>query len=384
MSRKTPKKSKSPNHKSPSIGRHDILDADGIKTSGLTGASRISLKELGKHKVATQPNLKPQLEQEKERAAQIRNLLDSIHPGSTAPEGVSFSGINFSGKDLERVRFSENTLKGCIFRHGILRDSHWKDCDLSGVDFREADLRDCIFDGCNLNGADLRHANLKNSRIIDCNLFAANFDNAMLDKAVIDHCEMGAQSFHNASCKELSFYSSHIIHGFFDNADMTGAELRNIMFRNCTLTNTRFQNSVIEDCVFRGCDSFQEGPIFSGSKMHKVVMMDCEFTASRMVETQLSHCHWERVDMNSALFDGTLFNEVNFQESVLKSCYTLDIAPIFNRCKLDHSIIEQTDLAAAKFNQSSFVSSIIRDSDFSGWELLHTGLDADTVIESLD
>ena len=383
MPRKAPPKTESPEEKLSTIGRYDVLDTEGSKTSGLSG-TRIKLKGLGNYKVAVQSGLEPQLEQEKERAARIRNLLDSIHPGSTAPEGISFSGINFAGKDLERVRFSENNLKNCNLREGRLRDSHWMNCDLSGVDLRKADLRDCILDGCNLNGADLRHANLKNARIIDCNLFAANFDNSVLDNAVIDHCEMGAQSFHNASCKELSFYSSHIFHGFFDNADLTGAELRNVMFRNCTLTNTRFQDAELDDCVFRGCDSFQEGPIFSGSKFHKVVLMDCEFTATRMVGTQFTHCHWERVDMDSALFDGTLFSEVNFQESVLKSCYTLDTAPTFNRCRLDHTVIEQTDLASAKFNRSSFVGAVIRDSDFSDWELLHTGLDAETIVESLD
>ena len=382
------KKDSSPENDLPSgksgLERYDVLDTDGARTSGLTGIHKVQSKSINKYKVKTAPELTPQFEQERERAARIKHLLDSIHPGGNVPEAISLAGISFAGKDLERTRFSHNNLKNCNLREGKLRDSHWMNCDLSGVDLRKADLRGCIFDGCNLNAADLRHANLEDARIIDCNLFAANFDHCTLDQAVVDHCEMGAQSFHNSSCKDMRLYSSHIIHGFFDNADLSGADIRNVLFRNCTLTSTRFQNSRLDDCMFRGCDSFQDGPVFSGSKLHKVIMMDCEFSSSNLAKTRFNQCTWERVDLDSALLDETQFNEVNFHEGVFKNCYTLNKAPSFNRCRLDHMVIDQTDLTTAQFNHSSFVGAIIRDSDFSDWELKHTGLDVETVVEYLD
>ena len=207
---------------------------------------------------------------------------------------------------------------------------------------------------------------------------------ATLDKAVIDHCDMGAQSFHQSSCKELRFYSSYILHGFFDNADFTGAEIRNVLFRNCTLTNTRFQDAELGDCVFRGCDSYHDGPVFSGSTLHKVVMMDCELSSCQLAKTLFNQCVWERVEMDTALLDATRFNEVNFHEGVFRSCYALDKAPVFNRCRLDHTTIDQTDLTSARFNRSSFVGATIRDSDFSDWKLKHTRLDAETVVESFE
>ena len=363
---------------------YDLLDTEGARTTGLTGSPKIQAKKLGKYKVEAKPDLQPQFEQEKERAARIKNLLDSLHPGGNAPEGISFGGISLMGKDLERVRFSANNLRNCNLRQGILRDAHWKNCDLSGIDLRKADLRGCIFDGCDLSGADLRHANLTDARIIDCKLYAANFDHATLDQAVVDHCDMGAQSFHMSSCKGLNFYSSHIMHGFFDNADFTGAEIRNVLFRNCTLTNTKFKDARLDDCMFRGCDSFHDGPVFSGSTLHKVVMMDCEFSSSIMAKTLFTQCVWERVEMDTALLDATRFNEVNFHEGVFRSCYTLDKAPVFNRCRLDRTTIDQTDLSTAKFNRSSFVGATITDCDFSDWELKNTGLDQETVVESYD
>ena len=161
---------------SSNLRHYDVLDTDGAKTAGLTGKSKVQAKNLGKYKVEAKSGLEPQLEQERERAARIKNLLDSLHPGSNAPEGISFDGISLMGKDLERVRFHDNNLKNCNLRQGILRDSHWKDCNLTGTDLRKADLRGCILDGCDLRGADLRHSNLSDARIIDCKLNAANFD----------------------------------------------------------------------------------------------------------------------------------------------------------------------------------------------------------------
>ncbi len=365
-------------------GRYNVLDTDGFKTSGLTGSTSIQLKGVDNYRIKVQPGLEPKLEKDRERAAEIRHLIDGLHPGCQAPEDISFRGVSLAGKDLERIRFTENNLKNCDFRQSKLRGSHWKNCDLSGVDFRKADLTDCIIDGCNLNGADLRYTSLANARIIDCDLFAANFDNSILDNAVIDHCEMGAQSFHNSSCEKLKLFSCHIIHGFFDNANLTGATLNNVLFRSCTLTNTRFEKTQMTDCVFKGCDSFHDGPIFSGSTLTKVVMMDCEFHAARLVDTKITKGHWERINMDSALLDGTQFSDVKFHEGVFKNCYTLETAPVFNQCLLDHLVIDQAELASASFNKSSFIGATIRDSDFSCWQLKHTGLDPETVIESTD
>ena len=109
-----------PSTDNPSNLKHyDVLDTDGAKTAGLTGTSKVRAKKLGKYKVEAKSGLEPQLEQERERAARIKNLLDSLHPGSNAPQGISFGGISLMGKDLERVRFSENRLKNCNLRQGI-------------------------------------------------------------------------------------------------------------------------------------------------------------------------------------------------------------------------------------------------------------------------
>ena len=287
----------------------------------------------------------------------------------------------FKERELERICFNQNNLAGCNFRGSNLRGARFKGCDLSGADFREAILKDCIFEDSNLDGADLRHCRVDDARLVDCNLFAVNFDQSCLDNAVIDSCSMGAQSFHNSSCMGLKMYNSQIIHGFLDDANFTGSEFRNMEFRNCTLTSTHFNNVLMEECQFKGCDSLHEGPVFSGGTMNRVTMSDCDFQLPKLVKTQISNSLFTRVDLESALLEGTCFNQVVFESGEFKGCYSLEESPSFNHCRLDHITIDQAEWNHARFDRSSFIGARIRDSDFNSWTMNHTGLDGETSIE---
>nr|WP_228550522.1 pentapeptide repeat-containing protein [Endozoicomonas sp. OPT23] len=297
------------------------------------------------------------------------------------PPHASLRNELLKERDLERICFNQTDLTHCNFRNSKLRGARFKGCNLAGADFRNADLVDCIFEDSNLEGSDLRFCQLKNIRIVDCNLFAVNMDGSCLDNGIIDSCNMGAQSFHGSSCKGLRLYSSQVVHGFFDDADMESCELRNMEFRNCTLTNTSFKNALIDDCQFRGCESFQAGPIFSGAVLNLVSMSDTEFQLPKMVKTRITNSQFIRVDLDSCLMDGTLFDKVVFEKGEMKECYSLDQAPVFSHCRLDHLSMNQLELSDARFDRSAFVGAIIRDSDFSQWNMSHTGLDSETSIE---
>ncbi len=370
-------------NKSGTFGRTPVLNVDGFKTAGLSRKDEgIKVKGVDGYQVLATENVDPALAQEKERTKAIKKLLDSLHPGYQVPEETSFRGLVLSGRDLERVRFVDNILKNTKMRECQLRSAVFKSCDLTGADLRRADLTGAIFDHCNLNGADLRGCDLSNARIVDCDLFAVNLDNSKLEQAVIDHCSMGAQSFHNSSCKGIKLFNSQVIHGFFDSADMVGAEIRNMLFRDCTLTNTHFDRAILDECCFRACDSIQEGPVFSGCEMSNITMMDCEFEDTQLVSTHISHSRMERVNMASALLEGALFDDVVFDEGSIRDCYSLEEAPTFNQCTLEHLLIEGSELCNAHFNKSSFIGARIIDSDFEAWEMNHTGMDGNTIIES--
>lgn len=361
-------------------GHNNVLALDGQKTFGLSGKNAIKLKAMGEYGIVIENSAEPHLY--KSKASQNRTIKPAdFAPGDTVPEYQDFSEHSFRHKHLEGIRFNQNKLLHCDFSGTFLSAAVFKVCDLSGVNFTHANLNDCIFDGCNLDGADLRNANLQGARIVDCHLFAANFDQSSLKGAVIERCSMGAQSFHNANCSGMKLNNSTIIHGFFNDADLSGAELHNMVFRNCTLSNTHFDNALLEDCQFRGCDSFQSGPVFSGGTLNNVMMMDCEFQVARMVRTHISNSIMTRVALESALLEGTSFDKVIFQEGELKECYSLDQGPVFTQCRLDHVLINQAELTNARFDRSSFIGAIIRDSDFNSWTMNHTGLDSETIIE---
>ena len=331
------------------VGRYDILRLEGHKTKGLDRPVPIALKGLSEFSIVVQSGVDA-----------------SLFPNEKQQDRVRFENKNLVNRD-----FSEFSFKSALFRY----------CDLSGVKFNHAILKHCIFDNCILEGADFRYANLQNARLVDCQLFAANFDQSLLCQSVIESCSMGAQSFHEANCQGMKLNNSQVIHGFFDGADLSGAELRNTVLRDCTLSNTHFDHAVLNDCQFRGCESFQDGPVFSGSVLNNVALMDCKLQAPKLVNTTLRSCKMTRVSMESALLEGTLFQDVELEGGTLKDCFSLELGPVFEQCQLKKVLIDRAELVNARFIQSTFLKALIRHSEFSDWTMTHTSLDSDTLIE---
>lgn len=79
--------------------------------------------------------------------------------------------------------------------------------------------------------------------------------------------------------------------------------------------------------------------------------------------------------------EGTEFNKVIFDQGQFRECYSLEESPSFNHCRLDHITIDQAEFSHARFNQSSFIGAMIRDSDVGAWTLNRTDLDGETLIE---
>ncbi|WP_299735128.1 pentapeptide repeat-containing protein [uncultured Endozoicomonas sp.] len=360
---------------------NSALDTDGVRTPGINPSKGNVKKGVSNYQVKTQPGLVPQLEFEKDKAARRKALLGHMHPGAKVPEGVDFSDISMVRLDMERVRFQGSLMRRCKFNATKLRGTRFKNCDLRGADFRKADLRDCILDGCNLNGADLRKANLTNARIIDSDLSAASFDQAILDSAVIENCDMVAQTFHQTSCQKICLFNSHIIHGFFDNTDFSKAEIRDVEFRHCTLTKTFFNDADISGVQFKGCESFEDGPSFVHTRVSDSVFTDCDLQSVNLTGTEFKQCIWKRIIIRDAQLDDTSFHQVDFNASHFADCFSLEKAPSFSSCRMDHLCIEHTDLTTAVFRDSAFIGATIRDSDFSEWDLKKTKIDDETVIE---
>ncbi|MDP0588102.1 MAG: pentapeptide repeat-containing protein [Candidatus Endonucleobacter bathymodioli] len=364
------------------LGRPPILDVDSIKTTGLTQKSDMTLKNILDYMVKSQNDIQASLYHEKKRSKSIQSLLKSLHPGYTVPHGAFFQGLTLSGRDLKRVRFTESLFRNTKLRECALRDVIFTRCDLSGADFRKSDLTNVTFNDCNLNGADLRQCNLFNARIIDCNLFATNLDHSTLDQTIIDNCSMKAMSLYKTSCKGTKLFNSQVVQSFLASTDMSHAEIKNMLFRDCTLNNTHFDSATLDDCCFRSCDSFEEGPIFSNSSMNNILITDCELDEPQFSGTNMSNSRLDRVHINTALFDGAIFDNVIFNKGIMTDCYSCENAPIFTKCRLDHLVIDNADFCNANFNESSFICTTILASDFANWEINNSHIDEESTIDT--
>lgn len=372
-----------PSDSSQTPGRTPVLNTDGFKTSGLTDKKKgIEVKAIDSYQVQPTDQMTPALAQEKARTEAIKQLLNSLQPGCQIPEGANFQGLRLSERDLQRSRFEGALLKNTRLRNCLLQGAVFKSCNLSGADLRWADLSGALFDRCQLNGADLRGCNLTQARIVDCDLFAANLDNSILDEAIIDHCAMAAPSFHNSSCRGLRLSNSQVTQGFFDSATLTGAQIHHMLFRDCTLTNARFDQTRLDNCCFRACDSTGKGPVFSECRISHMTMMDCDLEDTQLINTRIAHSRIERINMTAALLEGTHFDHVAFDHGTLKDCYSLEKAPRFDQCTFTGLVLDSSEFSRAHFNKSTFIGARITDCDFGFWSLCRTGIDGSTVVES--
>ncbi|WP_339158390.1 pentapeptide repeat-containing protein [Paenibacillus sp. FSL W8-0186] len=86
-------------------------------------------------------------------------------------EPLGFSGVNFTGADLQGASFRAAQLQGAVFRDTLLQQASFinadlaaacfENADLTGASFAGADLTDVSFDGARLSGTDFTGANLR-------------------------------------------------------------------------------------------------------------------------------------------------------------------------------------------------------------------------------
>lgn len=96
---------------------------------------------------------------------------------------LTFSHMNFSGKDLRQIDFS-----GCMFLDVIF----------DGANLRESDFENACLDGCSLRGVDFTAAQLCGTCMRGCDMQGCNICGANLYAAVLEHANLkGVKSDEN-------------------------------------------------------------------------------------------------------------------------------------------------------------------------------------------
>ena len=178
-------------------------------------------------------------------------FADSVRPAGLMPaegpvhswnfEGVSLTGIDFSGCDLSAMNFKGSTLEGCVF----------VGAKLNGADFGSATLVSCDF-----GKAKSDMVNLEDAEINLCTFHKTDLSNVPAQRAHVKGCD---------------FYRSSVNNANFASAILEDCRFDNMQAKDMVLNNAQFESCVINASVLRG--SFVDGTDFTSC-----IMQSCDLT----------------------------------------------------------------------------------------------------------
>jgi uncharacterized protein YjbI with pentapeptide repeats len=128
-------------------------------------------------------------------------------------EFLDLSDMDFTGKDLEGINFSNTGLQRCRFDFAYLAEASLIMCEMQQVSCREtsffqasleesiitmADLNGAIFDSASLMEANLTGSDAQNASFIDADLSNANFSKTQLNDANLSGANCCGTSFKDA------------------------------------------------------------------------------------------------------------------------------------------------------------------------------------------
>ena len=150
---------------------------------------------------------------------------------------VTFSGLDFSGRKLENLHFSQVICKQVRFTQTLLAkvgglDLSLERCDLSGAQWEKGRFRRFAVVGSRMIGCSFMEGVFEDALFVDCNLEGANYINATFKRARFEKCNLRGVSFEGADLSSV----------VFDQCDNSKS-----VYINAVLTATDFRGSIIDD-----------------------------------------------------------------------------------------------------------------------------------------
>jgi hypothetical protein len=96
----------------------------------------------------------------------------------------SFTGIDFSNRELSNSDFSESTLTGCDFCNSELQGASFAGGSLTGCDFSNADLSGANLQGASLTGCDFSSSDVSEADFDGADITGCDFSNVDLESAI--------------------------------------------------------------------------------------------------------------------------------------------------------------------------------------------------------
>jgi uncharacterized protein YjbI with pentapeptide repeats/energy-coupling factor transporter ATP-binding protein EcfA2 len=234
-----------------------------------------------------------------------RGLKERSQRHAMAASILHASGVQWSPKKRSKLMLTGAYLNGAI----------WQGLELPGIDLTDADL----------SNAELQQTNLGESRAVRTNFRHANLSGASLLKFLAVQADLAHADLSRSDSRE----------GFFDGADLEGADfsganlcgasfaganLTNACFRDADLREACLTGAVLDDADFSNANLNRA--ILSDLKLNRATFVQAGFRGARLVKSDLEEMELPKADfrqanLRNALLTGSTMPDACFDGACL-------------------------------------------------------------------
>ena len=180
------------------------------------------------------------------------DFKDLIHVNADEIEfkNIDFRGVSFKFCNIKYINFIN-----CNFQDVVIDDCKFENCSFAGSNLRNTEFKDCFFIKIQFSdNNDENGANLENSSFINVNIEESYFSNVNLSGASFHDCTIRTTRLNKSNLspntqlsfkRKTVFADTAIINCFFNNSNC-----KEILFENCLIYNTSFQDANLENANF--------------------------------------------------------------------------------------------------------------------------------------
>jgi uncharacterized protein YjbI with pentapeptide repeats/beta-lactamase regulating signal transducer with metallopeptidase domain len=171
-------------------------------------------------------------------------------------QGVRYVGVDLSQARLEHTNFSGGQFSGVDFSHSRLAGASFRNAVLSGCDFSDADLTGVDFTGVKMSGCEFTNARLTSSTLRDVlnSCTGCDFSNANLAGLNLSGVRASGDDFTKANLRGVNFNGAYLTGMDFSDADLDGASLSGTTLNGCDLSGANLRGVDVSRTTFIGTD----------------------------------------------------------------------------------------------------------------------------------
>ncbi len=311
------------------------------------------------------------------------------HRAGTGLRGISASGEDFSGCDLQgadftnaildRAVFAGARLQGAIFTGAVLQAADFRGADLTGALLRGSSGPEADFGEAHLAGADLTAGDWTGAKFRHADLSAARLSQALLRRADLTGCRLPG-----AAAQATDFSDACLAATDFKGGDLSGADCSDANLDNACLAEVRAPGLRLFGATARKSDL--RGAFLRGARGGPgTVLNGVRLGGVDLAEACLGGAHFIDVDLAGAALDGGDFSRSLFERSNLRNVtarggsfmkatfIASDLGGIdLLQGSLRHATLEKVDLQEASLYGVDLYGAAFKETDTRGANLQAT------------